>query len=167
MDGELASSSVKEAAKPLDAFERIEHWAYGAVGLLLCVAAALALAGTVWALVLDLQDWSGSELIAGLIERLLFVLMLIEILHTVRASMRSGGLRAEPFLIVGIIASIRRVLVSTLESSEAGKSGGAVPLSGPAFRDSMLELAVLGFLIIVMVVAIYLLRRGETVTTED
>ena len=55
----------------------------------------------------------------------LFVLMLVEILHTVRVSIRSGNLNAEPFLIVGLIASIRRVLVITLQSSNAQQQEGA------------------------------------------
>jgi hypothetical protein len=36
----------------------------------------------------------------------MFVLMLIEILHTVRGSVRSRELTPEPLLIVGLIASI-------------------------------------------------------------
>jgi len=41
-------------------------------------------------------------------EQLLIVLMLVEILHTVRISIRSHKLMiVEPFLIVGLIASIR------------------------------------------------------------
>ena len=46
---------------------------------------------------------------------LLIVLMLVEILHTVRISIRSHVLVTEPFLVVGLIAAIRRILVITLE----------------------------------------------------
>lgn len=51
-------------------------------------------------------------------DRLLFALMLVGILHSVGASVRTGSLLCEPFLIIGIIASTRRTLVITLESSE-------------------------------------------------
>ena len=47
------------------------------------------------------------------IDRILLVFMVIEILHTVRVSFNEGALVCEPFLIVGLIASIRRVLVIT------------------------------------------------------
>ncbi len=43
--------------------------------------------------------------------------MLVEILHTVRISIRSHVLVTEPFLVVGLIASIRRILVITLEAA--------------------------------------------------
>jgi hypothetical protein len=36
--------------------------------------------------------------------------MIVEILHTVRISLRSHILVAEPFLIVGLIAAVRRIL---------------------------------------------------------
>lgn len=41
--------------------------------------------------------------------RLPFALMLVEILHIVHASIRTGVLRCEPFLIVALIARIRRI----------------------------------------------------------
>jgi uncharacterized membrane protein (DUF373 family) len=141
-------------------FDGIEHAAYVAVGVLLSVAALIALTAAAATLWLNLDDWYDGEMIGLLIERLLFVLMLVEILHTVRASMRSGGLSAEPFLIVGLIACIRRVLVSTLESSEA-THGAAPDDATAAFRASLVELGVLGFLILVMVLSIYLLRRAK------
>ncbi len=52
------------------------------------------------------------------LDDLLVVLMLVEILHTVRISIHSHLPLAEPFLIVGLIASIRRILVITLEAGQ-------------------------------------------------
>jgi hypothetical protein len=50
--------------------------------------------------------------------------MLVEILHTVRISIRSHILViTEPFLVVGLIASIRSILVITLEAATLTKEG--------------------------------------------
>lgn len=144
------------------AFEAVEHGVYLALAALLSITAALALGSACIALWDAARDWSGSEPILSLIDRLLFALMLIEILHTVRASMRSGTLTCEPFLVVGLIASIRRMLVITLESSQATKPQTWSPANESLFRAAMTELAVLGGLILVIVVSIYLLRRGPT-----
>jgi hypothetical protein len=57
------------------------------------------------------------------LNELLIVLMLVEILHTVRISIRSHVLVTEPFLVVGLIASIRRVLVISLEMATLSKEG--------------------------------------------
>ena len=71
----------------------------------------------------------------------------------------------EPFLIIGLIASIRNVLVITLKSSGITTEGhGAV--EDQMLRSSIIELAVLGLLILIFVVSIYLLR-GQAVTTVD
>jgi hypothetical protein len=105
-------------------------------------------------------DWSGGLGALLIVDRLLFVLMLAEILHTVRVSIRAGTLSAEPFLIVGLIASIRRVLVITLESSQStpGKATGG---NEQIFQSSMIELGVLCGLILTMVISIYLIRRSH------
>jgi uncharacterized membrane protein (DUF373 family) len=134
-------------------FLRVEHALYLALGLLLAATGLLALGGAAATLWNGLGAWTAPETVFIVIDRLLFVLMLIEILHTVR----SGSLSCEPFLVVGLIASIRRILVITLESSQAAKhwSDEVEQL----FRASMIELAVLGALIAVMVASIFLLRR--------
>jgi hypothetical protein len=50
-------------------------------------------------------------------------LMLVKILHTVRISIRSHVLVTEPFLVIGLIASIRRMLVISLELATLTKPG--------------------------------------------
>jgi len=46
-----------------------------------------------------------------------------QILHTVPISIRSQVLVTEPFLVVGLIASIRRILLITLEAATLTKEG--------------------------------------------
>jgi uncharacterized membrane protein (DUF373 family) len=137
----------------------VEHAAYVALGALIALAALLALGASALALWDAVVNWTAEHGILRVIDRLLFALMLVEILHTVRASMRTGGLTCEPFLVVGLIASIRRVLVITLQSSETANNGGMTDAAEKLFRASMLELGVLAVLIMVMVVAIYILHR--------
>jgi hypothetical protein len=143
----------------------LEHAAYVALGVVLAFSALLALGSAAAAFWQAVATWPDDHGILRIIDRLLFALMLIEILHTVRASMKSGGLTCEPFLVVGLIASIRRVLVITLQSSESttgGMNGDAERL----FRASMLELAVLGVLIAVMVAAIWVLHKARAKPVE-
>jgi uncharacterized membrane protein (DUF373 family) len=149
-----------------ETFVAVEHLAYGALGVLLAITAAIALGSAVAAMWGGLGDWGGDALYVA-IDRLLLVFMLVEILHTVRVSMRSGGLTCEPFLIVGLIASIRRVLVITLESSRATYQDAGWSADKEAlFRSSMIELGVLAVLILVMVVSIFLLQRGGSPSSE-
>ena len=152
------------------AFLAVEHGLYIALGVILAIAAIMALGGIVLELWSAIGQANAGDALLKIVDRLLFVLMLAEILHTVRVSIRSGTLTCEPFLIVGLIASIRRVLVITLESSQATPGNAAEGSYNAVFRASMIELGVLGCLILVMVVSIYLVRRadpdGAKVTTE-
>jgi uncharacterized membrane protein len=146
-------------------FLRIELVVYVALGILLSVTALLALGSAALLLLEGMRDLSGSRAIFLIVDRLMFVLMLIEILHTVRGSVRSGILTPEPFLIIGLIASIRNVLVITLKSSGITTEGHGA-LEGEMLRSSIIELAVLGALILIFVVSIYLLRR-QALTAAD
>jgi phosphate starvation-inducible membrane PsiE len=142
-------------------FHQVELIAYILLGLLLAVAAVVGMGGTAMLLLHSLQADADADSLVIAIDRLLFVLMVIEILHTVRVSFRSGTLVAEPFLVVGLIASIRRVLVITLESSQANQYGKWSSESHELLHSTMQELLVLGGLILVMVLSIYLLRRSR------
>src|ERR1700710_1756652 len=142
-------------------FLHIELVVYVALGLLLSVTALLTLGSAALLLLEGMRDWSGTRAIFLVVDRLMFVLMLIEILHTVRGSVRSGALTPEPFLIIGLIASIRNVLVITLKSTGVTVEGLASAEGEMLFRSSIVELAVLGVLILIFVVSIYLLRRGR------
>jgi hypothetical protein len=147
-----------------DLFLHIELVVYVALGALLSVTALLTLTSAALLLLEGIRDWSSTSAIFLIVDRLMFVLMLIEILHTVRGSVRSGAITPEPFLIIGLIASIRNVIVITLKSSGITDEGGGSIAGDTLFRSSIVELAVLGALILIFVISIYMLRRGRALT---
>lgn len=140
---------------------KVEQWVYMAVAALLVLSLLLALAGAAALLWDGAQNFTGTEAVYRIIDRLLFVLMLVEILHTVHASIRTGTLLCEPFLIVGLIACIRRVLVITLETSQITQPEKWDAAKIPLFQSSMIELGVLAVLIAVLVGSIRLTRPSE------
>ena len=146
-----------------EAIHRAEQLVYAAIGLMLVLALIVALAGSAKLLWDGVQDWTGTDVIFRIIDRLLFVLMLVEILHTVHASIRTGALRCEPFLIVALIACIRRILVITLETSQITKSEHWEASNLPLFNASMIELGVLAMLIVVLVGSIWLTRASSNI----
>jgi uncharacterized membrane protein (DUF373 family) len=140
-------------------FETIEHAIYVVLGIVLSLTALMALVTAIAALWHAIANWPDGDDLLTIIDQLLFVLMMVEILHTVRVSITAGTLICEPFLIVGLIASIRRVLVITLESAHPPANSAEAHAT---FQATMIELGVLGGLILVMVISIYLLRRAGT-----
>ncbi len=149
-----------EFRRSADIIQGAERGVYAIIGLMLVVALLIALAGAGDTLWTGLQDWTGTDATVHIIDRLLFVLMLVEILHTVHASLRAGTLVCEPFLIVGLIACIRRMLVITLETSQITKPGQWTQDSRPLFDAAMLELGVLALLIVVLVGSIRVIRTA-------
>jgi uncharacterized membrane protein (DUF373 family) len=112
---QVAESTVRLRSSAL--WDWLEAGIYTALACAITLTAIVALAGAGRALWDGLQTWNSSDTTLRIIDRLLLVLMLVEILHTVRISIRSHVLVTEPFLIVGLIATIRRILVITLEAA--------------------------------------------------
>ena len=90
-----------------------------------------------------------------LLDRVLLALMLAEIIYTVGRITRTQQLETEPFLIVGIIAAIRRMLIITAESA------GHVDLTDPFFQAILAELALLSLIILMLAWAMRLIRNRE------
>jgi len=102
---------------------KIEVVIYSVLAVLLAVTALVTIATAGEILWIGLRHWTIAAQTLRVLNELLIVLMLVEILHTVRISIRSHVLVTEPFLVVGLIASIRRILVITLEAATLTKEG--------------------------------------------
>lgn len=143
---------------------------YSILAVLISITALAAIASSGKLLWQALHQWANVSdplQVLGVLDQLLVVLMLVEILHTVRISIRSHILVTEPFLIVGIIATIRRILVITLEAASLTKEGKWLFEGASIFRASMIELGLLGMLLIFLVFSITLLRRYAPTSNED
>lgn len=128
------------------------------VGVLFFIAAfALAIRATVdlWALVAGPQ---ASVIGAGttFLDVMLLVLMMVELAYTVLLSLRGSVLAPEPFLIVGLIAVIRRLLVITIGNVGPG---GSPPAESGGIGSQPIELAILTAVVLALVLSIVLLRR--------
>jgi hypothetical protein len=78
----------------------------------------------------------------------------------VQVSFREHTLVAEPFLIVGLIAAIRRVLILTAEFSKPAEVVEAT------FRNAMFELGLLTVLILALVFSLFLVKRQHIASAE-
>jgi uncharacterized membrane protein (DUF373 family) len=145
--------------------QAVETALYVSLGILLIVGAVAALSGAIATLWTGLREGSLSREAFAVLEHLLLVLIFVELLHTVRISVHSHSLVLEPFLIVGLIASVRRILVITMQAARIIQNGNE-QVGTALFRNSMIELALLGLLILVMSIAIFLLRRSPPGSPE-
>ena len=142
-------------------FTHVEDVLYVGLGVLLAAGALALLADATLTFVTNLLAGTLPARIIGLLDRVLLVLMFAEILYTVQVSFREHALVPEPFLVVGLIAAIRRVLVITAEFADVKDAGG------DTFRTTMVELALLTVLSLVLVVSLVLLRRRPTMPAAE
>jgi phosphate starvation-inducible membrane PsiE len=148
--------NTKKVAQLLKSAESI---VLGLIAIVLVVLSVVLLISGVVQMVTDILNGSvvntGIEILNGV----LLVMMIMEIVGTVTMSLESHTLVAEPFLIIGAIAAIRRMLVITAESTQ-------LELTNPdAFRSLLLELGLLALIVVAMAVAILILRRGTAATS--
>ncbi len=122
---------------------------------LLLTATALVLAGSTARNLFGSLRGGGPFLAEALkaLDSLLLVLMIVELLHTIRFFIVEHALVAEPFLIVALIASVRRLLILTTEASQY------IQNEPDKFRMALWEMALLTFSFVVIAGAIVVLHR--------
>ena len=135
------------------AFSVVEDVVYVGLGLLLSACAVILLGDGVIHFIHQFGVTTPFLNTVGLLDRILLVLLVIELLYTVQVSFREHSLVPEPFLLVGLIAAIRRVLLLTAEFSQVGK----VP--DVEFQHFVVELLVLTALIVALSFSLLLLKK--------
>lgn len=143
-----------EAGKHGGLLGKAEHYIYLAAGYILVLAAAGLLVAAVVEMANLVFESKYTDAIIHLLDRVLLALMLAEIIYTVGRIVQTQQLETEPFLVVGIIAAIRRILILTAEGSSH------VDINDPHFIGTLAELGVLTVIILLLVWAIYLLRKA-------
>ncbi len=155
------SDEREPVADPADRVLRIaENVVYSFAGVLLAGGAVVVLAAVAWHLAFDVAKGVEKGVTTAL-DGLLLVFILLELLAGVRATMKEKKLVAEPFLIVGIIASIKEIVILTLESKEIYDTDNT------AFDNAMIEIGVLAGVILLLSFASYLVRRKEREPEEE
>ncbi len=154
----------KNAPKKFSAallLKRIESVVLFAIAIVLASLAVLLLFFTVQALYVAVVGGQIRDQAITILDSVLLVMMTMEIVYTVTLSLESHTLLVEPFLIVGAIAAIRRMLVITAESTK-------IEVSNPdVFRNTLIELGLLAFMILAIAFSIWILRRGWKPPAEE
>ena len=159
-DGQARVSPAARARPPVrervaQAFTQVEDVLYVGIGVVLAVAALglLINAAVMFARSIGAGAIGGS--VVEVLDQLLLILMMIEILYTVQVSFREHVLVPEPFVLVAMIAAVRRILVLTAEFGKLMEQGDTV------FRNAMIELGLLTGMTGVMVACLVGLRKRD------
>jgi uncharacterized membrane protein (DUF373 family) len=156
----LTSTATESPARVWIAriFSGVEDLVYIGLGLLLAGSAIVLLASTFMSFGQNLMSGQITSNIIRLLDQILLILLVVELLYTVQVSFREHAVMPEPFLLVGLIAAIRRVLILTAEFGQPGSKSDTV------VQHFFMELGVLTFLIMALAVSLFVLRRRDTVS---
>jgi len=154
-------SSQPKRAWAARAFTLVEDIVYLGLGLLLAGSSIVLLVGGLITFGQHLIGGSLASNIVPLLDRILLILLVVELLYTVQVSFREHTVVPQPFILVGLIAAIRRVLVLTAELAQVHEQSDVV------FQRFVIELVVLTVLIIALVISLMLLtKRGVEAVAE-
>ncbi|MBA2644500.1 MAG: hypothetical protein H0U80_03545 [Solirubrobacterales bacterium] len=122
---------------------------------MLVAAAVFIVVGTTSEGVGSLGEASAIDTGVLVLDRILLLFIIAELLFTLRLTISRGEILVEPFLFIGLIAVVRRVLVITAASERAA-------IGGRMLTNFLLELGVLALLAMSLSIAICLLRRSAS-----
>ncbi len=136
------------ADRALGFLEDVVYWAIAVVLVMGSVALLVAQFNTM----LRLRAAPASTVMLEVLDGLLLIFIFVELLYAVRSCLRSHEIVAEPFLIVGILAGIKEIVVLSVEAATLLKKG-------PEFSRAVVEIGVLGAVVLVLAVAAFVLRE--------
>jgi len=143
------------ADRALGAIEDAVYWAIAVVLVIGSVALLVAQFNTM----LRLRESSASTVMLEVLDGLLLIFIFVELLYAVRSCLRSHEIVAEPFLIVGILAGIKEIVVLSVEAATLLEKG-------PAFARAIVEIGVLGGVVLVLSLAAFVLRERRRDTGD-
>jgi hypothetical protein len=134
---------------------RIEEILYLLISLGLLIVFGLILVDGFFVLIslFDAKDLTYS--VVKFLDKILVALIVVELFYTVMvAIVEESAIKCiEPFLLVGVTALVRRLLVLTFEIAHP------VVYSAERMTFYLIEMGLIGFLVIIFVIAIYLFRK--------
>jgi len=134
-------------------FALAEDVVYGGIAILLVITAVILL-GRAAVELFRISGTSVAEVAIEVLDLLLLVFIVVELLFAVRTTLSKRELVAEPFLLIGIIASIKEIVVLSVKAAEEVGQG-------PTFDDQVMVIGVLGVLVLLLGITAWLLRLKE------
>jgi uncharacterized membrane protein (DUF373 family) len=128
------------------------------VALALIVGGAILLGVVVYDFARSLGQGPFVEAVLELLSGLLLVFIFTELITTIRVVIARRRVVVEPFLIVGIVAAVRRLIVISAEAENL--------LGTAEFRDVMLEIGVLAATVLLLGATVLVLRIKRTEDEE-
>ena len=129
-----------------------ERGAYYGVALFLLATIAMVFASAAISLA-DVVELGPLATALEVLDKVLLIFIFAELLGTISTIVREREVTAAPFLLIGLIAVVRRILAVTASIEQN--------LGTPRFDDLIVELGVLTVLVLALAGALFFARRFD------
>lgn len=132
----------------------LDQWGYITAGFSFLFLGMLVFAYSWFAFVKEAQHaFLPASLI--LVNDLLLVIILLELFRTIIRFLQTDVITLEPFLNIGIIASVRRILTAGAELAHLSD------ISQEYFDRYLMDIGLNVLVVLVLTIAAYLVRKGQ------
>lgn len=146
------SNEPNNKPKLLNILSILQRAVYYGVATALMISIGILFVSTASGL-LQVLEFGPLETVLMVLDRVLLISIFVELLTTVQVLVREREIVAEPFLLIALIAVVRRILLATAELEQS--------IGTETFQSRLVELGVLGALVVILMVAIYFARRTQ------
>ena len=158
MGPEETSPEVEKKSLLVRLLNQSERIVYYGAAIALIITVGVLFVSTGMSL-LAVFDEGPLETALAVLDRVLLIFIFVELLNTIEIIVRENEIVAEPFLLIGLIAVVRRILLVTAETERTA--------SPDEFLNLLIELGVLTALVISLAAALYFTRRTERGDSDD
>ncbi len=155
MSGDSVNTSGGSGERPLLAtiLDYAQTVVYYGVTLVLLVAIGVLFV-SVGGSLLAVFEVDPLQTTLAILDRVLLITIFVELLITIEVLVKERQIVAEPFLLIGLVAVIRRILLVTAEAGQSVREP-------EKFLNLVTELGVLTALVISLAAALYVARRTQ------
>lgn len=143
-----------EDNRAVKALAYVQDLVYFAIAIILLGVAVFALGQTVTDFFMPEEPYAAR--ITRVVNSVLFVIIVLEIVRTIVAHFQDAELKLKPFLIIGIISSVRHIL-----TVGAQLSLGSSEKSYDVWRRATVELGTNALVVVALVVGLALVRKTD------
>ena len=153
-NGESREKSLLEAILSL-----AQAVSYYAVTVFLIAGIVVLCFSVVSVFIQDVLRYDALQATLDILDRVLLITIFIELLITVEVLVREGQIVAEPFILVALVAVVRRILLITAEVKQ-------YQTDPQTYLNIVTELGVLTALVVALAGALWVARRAVRAQEE-
>ena len=141
--------------KPIGLLENLDDIVQIALAFLLFVAASAVLIVATYHFVIDITK-NFSDAVLNLIHEILMVMIALELMFTVLTYLKEHTIPLEPFFVVGILSSLRKILMVGAQMTLFESTGN---IDDHLFRRYLMELGIHTLIVLVLVISLLIIKK--------